>query len=155
MLRTLRSTTRAAAAAASGDGPHNDNNSDGSSHLPKTTASAGGKFKELYKHNPIPKTAKEGITKRVKDDAKLRKQRRDELVSAKRFKRSEGSKEATDEDTELTKEQIDVVDAELKSGKSAEISSSLRMLSDYLTQFPGSEALQALVSSPSFLSIIE
>lgn len=91
--RTLRSSTRAAAAAAAGSGLHDDKNSDGK---PTTTTTTGaGKFKDLYKANPIARTAKEGINKRVSDDVKLRKQRRDELVSAKRFKRSDDAKEAT------------------------------------------------------------
>lgn len=91
--RTLRSSTRAAAAAAASTGVQDDKNSDGA---PTTTTGAGaGKFKGLYKPNPIAKTAKEGINKRVSDDVKLRKQRRDELVSTKRFKRSDDAKETT------------------------------------------------------------
>lgn len=93
--RTLRSSTRAAAAAAAGTGIHDDKNSDGNSAPTTTTGVGAGKFKDLYKPNPIAKTAKEGINKRVSDDVKLRKQRRDELVSAKRFKRSDDAKEAT------------------------------------------------------------
>lgn len=93
--RTLRSSTRAAAAAAAGTGVQDDKNSDGMSAPTTTTGAGAGKFKGLYKPNPIVKTAKEGISKRVSDDVKLRKQRRDELVSAKRFKRSDDAKEAT------------------------------------------------------------
>ncbi|KAG0095324.1 hypothetical protein BGZ93_006042 [Podila epicladia] len=152
--RTLRSSTRAAAAAAAGSGLHDDKNSD-DRPTTTTTGAGAGKFKDLYKPNPIAKTAKEGINKRVSDDVKLRKQRRDELVSTKRFKRSDDAKEAPDGETELTKEQIDVIDEQLKSGKSDQISLALKALSDYLTQFPGSDVLQTFVSSPGFLTTIE
>ncbi|KAG0024927.1 hypothetical protein BGZ81_007547 [Podila clonocystis] len=152
--RTLRSSTRAAAAAAAGSRIHDDKNSDGKP-TSTTTGAGAGKFKDLYKPNPIAKTAKEGINKRVSDDVKLRKQRRDELVSTKRFKRSDDAKEPTDGDAELTMEQIDTVDEQLKSGKSDQIALALKTLSDYLTQFPGSDVLQTFVSSSDFLTIIE
>ncbi|KAF9367434.1 hypothetical protein CPB97_005752, partial [Podila verticillata] len=151
--RTLRSSTRAAAAAAASTGVQDDKNSDGA---PTTTTGAGaGKFKGLYKPNPIAKTAKEGINKRVSDDVKLRKQRRDELVSTKRFKRSDDAKETTDEEGELTKEQVDAVDEQLKSGSSDQLALALKTLSDYLTQFPESDDLQTFVSSADFLATVE
>ncbi|KAG0205438.1 hypothetical protein BGX28_002968 [Mortierella sp. GBA30] len=153
--RTLRSSTRAAAAAAasattSATGNPGDN---------KTTESSttGDRHRSLYKPNPLAKTAQEGVDRRVKEDARLRKQRRDELVSAKRFKRSKGTEEqaAGDEEVELGTDKIESVLAMLKSGNKAEKSEALKTLSDYLTTNSESQALQAAVSSPEFLTIIE
>lgn len=99
---------------------------------------------------------------------------------------------AIDGDAELTKEEIDTVDEQLKvrycsptffcvikcmriplrfthapffvcntylpslqSGKSDQIALALKTLSDYLTQFPGSDVLQTFVSSSDFLTTIE
>lgn len=96
--RTLRSSTRAAAqAAAATSTPDDDINTDASPIVSGGAGSSGGgRHKALYKPNPVAKTAQEGVNKRVKEDARLRKQRRDELVSAKRFKRSKETEERTD-----------------------------------------------------------
>ncbi|KAF8916934.1 hypothetical protein BGZ58_005200, partial [Dissophora ornata] len=127
------------------------------------TPPAGGtpRHRALYKPNPLTaQTAKEGVTRRVKEDAQLRKQRREELVSAKRFKRSKDSEEVAtggtgDEEVELGKEQLDSVQALLKSGNRGEKTEALKMLSDYLTTYSDSRALQAMVSSQEFLTMIE
>ncbi|KAF9370443.1 hypothetical protein BGX21_005553, partial [Mortierella sp. AD011] len=114
------------------------------------------RHKALYKPNPFNETAKQGVTRRVREDAQLRKQRRDELVSAKRFKRSKEAEEPTgDEEVELKKDQIDHVQALLKSDKKGEKSEGLKVLSDYLTTYSDSQALQAMVSSQDFLAMIE
>ncbi|KAF9114461.1 hypothetical protein BGX27_010772 [Mortierella sp. AM989] len=158
--RTLRSSTRAAAAAASAgedataSHPDQDKNTDNAS---SSHTSSAARHKALYKSNPLNnETAKQGVTRRVKEDAQLRKQRRDELVSAKRFKRSKEAEEPTgDEEVELNKDQIDSIQALLKSGKNGEKSEGLKTLSDYLTTYSDSQALQAMVSGQDFLNMIE
>jgi len=87
--RTLRSATRAAAAQEqSAEHHHNTGATPPSAAASSSSPGAADRFKPLYKPNPISKNAKDNVTKRVNEDAQLRKQRRDELVSAKRFKRS-------------------------------------------------------------------
>ncbi|KAG0072579.1 hypothetical protein BGZ89_004848 [Linnemannia elongata] len=104
----------------------------------------------------MPKTAKEAANKRVKEDAQLRKQRRDELVSAKRFKRFKDQPETGgDEEVELGKDQLDSVQALLKSEKPTEKVEALKTVSEYLTNHSESRALQTLVSSKDFVSILE
>ncbi|KAG0004818.1 hypothetical protein BGZ79_008063, partial [Entomortierella chlamydospora] len=95
--RTLRSSTRAAAAAASGGSdPDQDKNTDNTLSSSSSSHNAtAARHKALYKPNPFNETAKQGVTRRVREDAQLRKQRRDELVSAKRFKRSKEVEEPT------------------------------------------------------------
>ncbi|KAF9430496.1 hypothetical protein BGZ94_006575 [Podila epigama] len=150
--RTLRSSTRAAAAAAAAaasgnrgnSGPHEDKNTDQSSVPAEGTqaAGSGAKFKGHYQPNPIAKSAKEGVNRRVNEDAKLRKQH---------------------DKSELGKEQIDTLDGELQartpihafSGNSEKLSSGLKTLSNYLTKYPDSKQLQTLVSKPSFLTVLE
>ncbi|KAF9292089.1 hypothetical protein BGZ68_000076 [Mortierella alpina] len=158
--RTLRSSTRAAAqAAAATSTPDDDVNTDASPVVSGGAGSSGGgRHKALYKPNPVAKTAQEGVNKRVKEDARLRKQRRDELVSAKRFKRSKETEERTDgdEEVELGADKIESVQAMLKqTGKHDAKVAALKTLSDYLTTNSGSQALQAAVSSQEFLVIIE
>ncbi|KAF9941801.1 hypothetical protein BGZ67_003891 [Mortierella alpina] len=157
--RTLRSSTRAAAqAAAATSTPDDDVNTDAAPQVSGGDGSgAGGRHKALYKPNPVAKTAQEGVNKRVKEDARLRKQRRDELVSAKRFKRSKETEERTDgdEEVELGADKIESVQALLKTGKHDAKMAGLKTLSDYLTTNSGSQALQAAVSNQEFLVIIE
>lgn len=103
--RTTRSSSRLAAAAASksnnnNNPEHNEKNDEGTDDTAPGVAEGieGGvegaiaagdrKRKSQYKANVMPKTTKEAVNKRVKEDAQLRKQRREEIVSAKRFKRS-------------------------------------------------------------------
>jgi hypothetical protein len=92
--RALRSSARLAAQAAASSSaahPDQDKNTDASS----STAGPTARHKALYKPNPLAAASgKEGVNRRVKEDAQLRKQRRDELVSAKRFKRSKETEEA-------------------------------------------------------------
>ncbi|KAF9431898.1 hypothetical protein BGZ76_011559 [Entomortierella beljakovae] len=161
--RTLRSSARLAAAAAATASnpavshPDDDKNTDilSSSSAQATTA----RHRALYKPNPLNETARQGVTRRIKVDAELRKQRRDVLVTAKRFKRpkviEESNDTAGDEGVELKKDQIDRVQALLKSEKKGDKSNGLNILSDYLTTYSDSPALQALVSSQEFTAMIE
>ncbi|KAG0269486.1 hypothetical protein BGZ95_002061 [Linnemannia exigua] len=173
--RTLRSSSRLAAAAAAankGNNPeHNDKNTDEGTEGDATSGAAEAaegvesaivagdlKRKSQYKANMMPKTSKEAVNKRVKEDAQLRKQRREELVSSKRFKRSKDQTEQSsggDEEVELGKDQLDSVQALLKSEKRAEKVQALKTVSDYLTIHSGSRALQALVSSKDFVTNLE
>ncbi|KAG0266905.1 hypothetical protein BG011_000044, partial [Mortierella polycephala] len=91
--RTTRSSTRAAAAAAAGKAhPDDDKNTD--NQTPTATQLTGAQRKPLYKATPrTAVTSQESVTKRVKEDERLRKQRRQELVSTKRFKRSNNEME--------------------------------------------------------------
>lgn len=111
--RTTRSSSRLAAAAANkGNNNNNNNNSpehnekndegtndtapgvaEGVEGIDSAIAAGDQKRKSQYKANAMPKTAKEAANKRVKEDAQLRKQRREELVSSKRFKRSKDQTE--------------------------------------------------------------
>ncbi|KAF8966195.1 hypothetical protein BGZ46_000415 [Entomortierella lignicola] len=95
--RTLRSSTRAAAAAAAtGDAhPEHDKNTESAPSPTSSHTATSSRHRALYKPNPLNETAKQGVTRRVREDAELRKQRRDELISAKRFKRSKGIEEPT------------------------------------------------------------
>ncbi|KAF9149544.1 hypothetical protein BG015_008667, partial [Linnemannia schmuckeri] len=170
--RTTRSSSRLAAAAANkgsnnSNPEHNEKNDEGTNdNAPGVaegvegvdTAIAAGdqKRKSQYKANTMPKTTKEAVNKRVKEDAQLRKQRREELVSAKRFKRSKDQTEAGgDEEVELGKDQLDSVQALLKSEKKTDKVEALKIVSDYLTNHSGSRALQTLVSSEDFATILE
>lgn len=102
--RTTRSSSRLAAAAANkgnnnnNNPEHNEKNDEGTNDtapgvaegvegIESAIAAGDQKRKSQYKANTMSKTAKEAANKRVKEDAQLRKQRREELVSAKRFKR--------------------------------------------------------------------
>ncbi|ORZ08580.1 armadillo-type protein [Lobosporangium transversale] len=160
--RALRSSARLAAAqaaATSNTNPDNDKNTDTLQSTASSSASAtAARHRALYKPNPLTsETAQEGITRRVKKDAQLRKLRREELVSAKRYKRSKETEELTgDEETvELEKEQIDSVQALLKSGKKSDKTDALKTLSDYLTSYNDSKDLQAMVTNGDFMKIIE
>ncbi|KAG0049590.1 hypothetical protein BGZ83_005572 [Gryganskiella cystojenkinii] len=164
--RTLRSATRAAAAEK-----NTDNNSGGSPTAAATSSSPGAadRFKSLYKPNPISKNPKENVTKRVNEDAQMRKQRRDELVSAKRFKKSttKGNRASADasadagastdeeKEVELGKEQVDSIQSKLKSGTKAERTDALKSLGDYLSTHSDSPALLAMVSSQQFLTVLD
>ncbi|KAF9928068.1 hypothetical protein FBU30_002668 [Linnemannia zychae] len=172
--RALRSSTRlAAAAAAAGDNnglkdspDQNDKNTDqgtpktddivlGATSEDKAIAAADQKRRSQYKSNAMPKTVKEAVSKRVEEDAQLRKQRREELVSAKRFKRSKNQTTTGDEEAELGKDQLDKVQALLKSEKKADKIEALKIVSDYLTTYSDSRALQTLASSNDFVTILE
>lgn len=92
--RALRSSARLAAQAAASSAAHpdQDKNTDASS---SSAAGPTARHKALYKPNPLASASgKEGVNRRVKEDARLRKQRREELVSTKRFKRSKETEEA-------------------------------------------------------------
>ncbi|KAF9098711.1 hypothetical protein BGX23_005526 [Mortierella sp. AD031] len=164
--RTLRSSSRLAAAAAAAaassttdeNHPEHDKNTDGGDG--GEGASDEGvdqKRRAQYKANAMPKSSKEAVNKRVKEDAQLRKQRREELVSAKRFKRSKGQTGETtgDEEVELGKDQLESVQALLKSDKRTDKVEALKTVSDYLTTHSGSRSLQTLVSSKDFITILE
>ncbi|KAK3811829.1 MAG: armadillo-type protein [Benniella sp.] len=155
--RTLRSSARLAAQAAASSSaahPDQDKNTDASSSTTATTA----RHKALYKPNPLAAASgKEGVNRRIKEDAQLRKQRREELVSSKRFKRSKETEEAQtgDEKVELKEDQLESVQKLLKSGKSGEKLKALKTLSDYLSTYSDSQTLQSVVSSQDFLTMID
>ncbi|KAF9303451.1 hypothetical protein BGZ91_009107, partial [Linnemannia elongata] len=173
--RTTRSSSRLAAAAANKGNNNNNNNNpehnekndegtndtapgvaEGIEGIESAIAAGDQKRKSQYKANAMPKTAKEAANKRVKEDAQLRKQRRDELVSAKRFKRFKDQPETGgDEEVELGKDQLDSVQALLKSEKTTEKVEALKTVSEYLTNYSESRALQTLVSSKDFVAILE
>ncbi|KAF9550338.1 hypothetical protein EC957_000640 [Mortierella hygrophila] len=171
--RTTRSSSRLAAAANKGNNnnnnnpDHNDKNDEGTGDtapgvaegiegIESAIAAGDQKRKSQYKANAMPKTAKEAASKRVKEDAQLRKQRREELVSAKRFKRSKDQTETgADEEVELGKDQLDSVQALLKSEKRTDKVEALKTVSEYLTNHSDSRALQTLVSSKDFGTILE
>ncbi|KAH7045505.1 armadillo-type protein [Linnemannia elongata] len=171
--RTTRSSSRLAAAAANkgnnnnNNPEHNEKNDEGTNDtapgvaegiegIESAIAAGDQKRKSQYKANAMPKTAKEAANKRVKEDAQLRKQRRDELVSAKRFKRFKDQPETGgDEEVELGKDQLDSVQALLKSEKTTEKVEALKTVSEYLTNYSESRALQTLVSSKDFVAILE
>ncbi|KAG0221425.1 armadillo-type protein [Mortierella sp. GBAus27b] len=157
--RPLRSSARlaaqAAAAATTDSSVDQDKNTDAA---PTPSASVSmARHRVLYKPNPLAHSAKEGVTRRVKEDAQLRKQRREELVSAKRFKRSKETEEAQsgDDKVELGEDQLGSVQALLKSGKKGDKVKAFKTLSDYLTTYSDSRALQTMVSSQDFLTMID
>ncbi|KAI1318258.1 hypothetical protein EDD11_006954 [Mortierella claussenii] len=168
--RTLRSSARLAAKtqADSSNTADTDKNTDNNhtsptdsgapSASPSSQATTAARHRALYKPNPLAsESAKQGVNRRVKEDAQLRKQRRDELVSAKRFKRSKESGEPTgdEEVVELEKDQIDSLQTSLKSSDKTEKTDALKTLSDYLTSYSDSQALQTMVSSEEFLKMVE
>lgn len=60
-----------------------------------------------------------------------------------------------DEEVELGKDQLDSVQALLKSEKRTQKVEALKTVSEYLTNHSGSRALQTLVSSKDFVTILE
>ncbi|KAG0299885.1 hypothetical protein BGZ97_003491 [Linnemannia gamsii] len=165
--RTTRSSSRLAAAAASKDNSnnnpeHNEKNDEGMDDtapgvargieggVESAIATGDQKRKSQYKANALPKTTKEAVNKRVKEDAQLRKQRREEIVSAKRFKRSKDQTE-----TGGGKQLILAKQGGGLSEKRTEKVEALKTVSDYLTNHSGSRALQTLVSSKDFVTILE
>ncbi|KAF9186200.1 Transmembrane and coiled-coil domain-containing protein 6, partial [Haplosporangium sp. Z 767] len=156
--RTTRSSARAAAAAAAAGKAHPDDDKNTDSQPSTTTQPTGAQRKALYRANPrTAATSQENVTKRIKEDERLRKQRRQELVSAKRFKRSNNEMEepAGEEEMELGKDKIDSVQEMLKNGTKSEKTVALKTLSDYLSSYSGSSTLQAAVSNQEFLTLLE
>ncbi|GJJ73012.1 hypothetical protein EMPS_05370 [Entomortierella parvispora] len=170
--RTLRSATRAAAAKEQNAEHSHTGASPPAAAASSSSPGAADRFKPLYKPNPISKNAKDNVTKRVNEDALLRKQRRDDLVSAKRFKLSStkasgeeaaataegtdnGSSFDEEKEAELGKEQVDSIHTKLKSGSKTERAEALKSLSDYLSTHSDSPALLTMVSSKEFLSLLE
>ncbi|KAG0231468.1 hypothetical protein BGW42_000220 [Actinomortierella wolfii] len=161
--RTLRSTTKKLqeqASATSGTEP-----SGSEDQATSSSSSTPSKYKDLYKANPLPKTAKEVHEQRVSKDAQLRKERREALVASKRFKRSGSARDTPvesgtemnegDSEAEITQDQVNDVKALLKSHKQEDKVDALKRLSDYLSTDRSSGPVVAFATSTEFKDILE